>query len=213
MKFNYLSLVAMCYVLLVISCSQEEQVKPEDNKGTPKNITSQFYFSGEIEGELVIIEEGGLIGNGAGAGGGNNANLCAEEQSMLLANPLDFESQGIEVIILKNFVDCVTECSQILEMFEERSYAYGSSPYNSEEDATDGVIINYIDENGTYWTTNLNDQTNSTFEIIEIVPNEEFWSETITTCTFSCTLYNESGASIQLSNGELTSRSAQCGHL
>jgi hypothetical protein len=210
MKINYLSISAVLLLCSIMLGCDEDDPSAEE---IPSGIESQFYFTGEINGQEITLEEGkNGIANGAGSLSGTNVDFCAEEQSMTLLNPFE-TAEGIEVVILKNFVECVSECTQILEMFEERTYQYGKSPISSDEEGIEGVIVNYQDADGVYWTTNFNDQTNSSFEISEIKDNDEFWSERITKSHFSCTLYNEDGDSIELINGILVSRSAQCGHL
>lgn len=77
--------------------------------------------------------------------------------------------------------------------------------YNYSNEADDGIEIVFLDENGTIWTSN-GDQTGSSFEISKTT-NNSFWGTEYVEflATFNCTLYDESGNSMLLTNGSCKS--------
>lgn len=72
---------------------------------------------------------------------------------------------------------------------------------NYSNKANDGIEISFFDENGKNWTSN-GDQSGSTFEVTQIVDDSIFEiAYVFFYATFNCTLYDDTGNSLELLNG------------
>ncbi|MEM9025000.1 MAG: hypothetical protein AAGB22_14740 [Bacteroidota bacterium] len=188
------------------SCSSDDS--DDDSTPTPgPTEPTGFFFQAEINGQLVQFEDGvGLYGSGAGA---SSTNAGQEEQSLNLQQP--FSGTNLAwVSFIQTFSQPVTECAQIESMFAVKAYGYGNS-----NTGVDGIVVNYIDANGTHWASDKGTamQAASSFAVTNHDPNTDGFSERISRAEFACTLYDDNGNSVPLLNGKIRSRSTQCGHL
>jgi hypothetical protein len=86
-------------------------------------------------------------------------------------------------------------------MVNTGSYPYGRGETSSA--TVNGAVVTYTDNTGKTWSTELGAQGGSTFTITELVDNPLGTSGKIFSASFSCTLYDMSGGSIQLLNGKI----------
>lgn len=83
-------------------------------------------------------------------------------------------------------------------------FATGIYPFSP--DALNGIEIGFTDITNfgeTYWSTSLGEQNGHSFEITEMIGTDTPFGHYITIKSkFTCTLYNESGDSFVIKNGE-----------
>ena len=204
MKNSYKPILLLLPVLFILSdCSKK------DDRNT---ITSSFYFQAEINGQKILLQDKiDGYGSSIGHSGGTSLTGCVHEQSFSLTKATPNGSAG--VIIIKTFQYCPTECSEVESMFSVKSYNFGKRSYSSDEYVVDGVVVYYVDNDGIEWATDKGSavQTNSSFAIVEHIDNTvDYYSEKISKAKFQCTLYNDSGESKSLANGEIRGRSVIC---
>ena len=68
-----------------------------------------------------------------------------------------------------------------------------------------GIVVFYIDQNGTSWSSNRGSQQGSSFESISLnnEPRNDVGHEKVWKAKFSCTLYSNAGNSIKVENAEI----------
>ena len=74
-------------------------------------------------------------------------------------------------------------------------------------------MIRYTDIDGKVWSTDFGtaDQSNSNFEVIKVAANTlDNSAQFLATAEFSCTLYDEAGNEIEITNGKVLNRSIVC---
>ncbi|HEX6180662.1 MAG TPA: hypothetical protein VFZ47_05410, partial [Chitinophagaceae bacterium] len=71
--------------------------------------------------------------------------------------------------------------------------------------AKNGVVVYYVDQNGTSWSSNRGSQQGSSFESISFnnEPRTDVAHEKVWKAKFSCTLYSNAGNSIKVENAEI----------
>jgi hypothetical protein len=211
-KLKFLPALALGLLLLGGCKDDKDKVKP----ATPAAPvpTSDLYFVAKIDGADFLVEAlKNNYGSGAGSGTGNSSGTWVEEQSLLLMNTVNNHVSG--VLFVKAFTDKPNDCAQLETMIKPGVYPFGKTVQGSGTPATDGIVIVHTDANGKYWTSDLGtgDQTGSTFDVVEHIANNDGFSQRISKARFNCKLYDGLGNSKTLTNGEIRSRSVQCGHL
>ncbi|KAA9325629.1 hypothetical protein [Adhaeribacter soli] len=200
-------------ILLLGSCKDEKATVKPATPATPVP-TSDLYFVAKIDGADFMVEAlKNNYGSGAGSSSGNSSGPWVEEQSLLLMNTVNQHVSG--VLFVKTFANKPDVCSQIETMVKPGVYPFGKTVKGTGTPAKDGIVIVHTDANGKYWTSDFGtgDQTGSTFEVVEHIANNDGFSQRITKARFNCKLYDGQGNSKTLTNGEIRSRSVQCGHL
>lgn len=202
MKNSYCALILV--LLIFGSCSKEENT--EVNNTTTDGAT--FYFYGTLDDGTKISFETGES-NYTSSAGYNNASNGSEisiEQSFQLSNSAQTSIAGAS--ISQNFNSNEENCNNYRSMFETRNYGYGHINFNTE-----GASIFYMDANGKYWTTYQGGgaQNDGSFKIIS-QQNGSYGLgyNGITEAEFECTLYDQVGNWIKLTDGRIRSYSVQC---
>ena len=190
---RYLLLMAFSSILFS-SCKKEST---KDSSDYP------YYFTATINGSAVKYEADDLNSlYGSGTSQPENSigfdNYDIYEGTLLQKMTGEYEN-SIYVHILKHFTH-EPSSSERAGMITIGNYGYGVS--NSDNSTVNGASIEYYDANGDSWTTETGTQTGSTFQITELVDNNDGTSGKIFKASFSCKLYNSDGTqSIQLTNG------------
>ena len=91
-------------------------------------------------------------------------------------------------------------------------FKVGTYVYANPNAGIDGIGVYYIDAGGMYWTSYLDSNIvqGGKFEILTHTASTEDFSKYVSTAKFSCTLFDPLGNTIQLTNGEIKSRSVNC---
>jgi hypothetical protein len=186
-------LVASFLILsCIVSCKKDKSSK-EDEK-------FPFYFSATVNGAAVKYECDDLSSafqsgvSSPSAGMGDDVDIY--EGTMIL-DPADWTKNAIYVHILK-FFNHDPSFEERWQMFRLGDYSYGVSDVSPS--TVNGASINYIDANGKEWMSELGSQTGSTFTITELADNPNSTSLKVFKASFSCKLYDENGASIEIRN-------------
>ncbi|MER2997789.1 hypothetical protein [Pontibacter populi] len=199
------TLFALCSLFVFSSCDSEE-----DNATIN---TGPFYFEADMDGKTLILPEG-KDGYASKAFVQTEATTsgCAEIQLMQLAKPNDIK-KSVEVLLIEQRSSCTTDCTQTKAMLETGDYSFGRLASFSDTPMEDGVVIRYTDIYGKVWSTDFGtaDQSDSNFAVTKVTANTiDNSSEFVATAEFNCTLYDETGNEIVITNGEVVSRSIVC---
>jgi|TARA_B110000879_G_scaffold44746_1_gene63224 hypothetical protein len=201
---KYILFLPIVILLSLYSCKKKSTPAPVFTPAPVAAPTPNFYFTGTIDGESVDINDLSLT---AGSGAGQSASASGQhEQSMVLSNPLAGAEQA-GVFNVKTFPGSVTLCSEVESMFKVGTYVYANP-----NAGIDGIGVYYIDAGGMYWTSYLDSNIvqGGKFEILTHTASTDDFSKYVSTAKFSCTLFDPLGNTMQLTNGEIKSRSVNC---
>lgn len=204
----YIPLAVFC-LLCTAGCSKDES--PTGSSDT--EITSEFYIQATIEGAAITLQSGkSSYGYGVSGhfGGGSGSGYLAIARSYLRRS--SFQS-GEVVVDPKNSMTIafVKRFGKYPSDAEYESMLYpGDIIYGSEKLEIDGVEINWTDATNKTWTSRSNDSNNkftvTSHEKIKYFPGESRTGLYLTKATFSCTLYDNTGQSIDITNGKFALR-------
>lgn len=208
LKFKVIAFVLLLSTILFAGCKSSSSSDPSPSSPT---ITSKYYFTAKINGTQVTYEDGkSLYASGIGENISNNN--CSEYATMM--NVMSIKSR-IHVGIFTTQFDKDSPNTSRLAMYKLGTYKYGITESATDGlTETDGAYVQYYDENGVRWATDLGTgvQTASKFEITEHIANTDGYSQKISTITFTCTLYNASGQSMTLTDGKYRGRTVAMPH-
>ena len=191
-------------LIALVSCKKDknEEEEEEDNN----EPTSAFFFQATIDGTVITFEDGvNGYGNGANdASGGSLGGDYQVVQNSITMVPLSSKAYGM-FGLMKTFDTSNTweepSGTEVEAMFSVKSYTYGvrddmATPVN-------GAVVEYLDASGTLWSSDRGSagQSGSTFEITEHTANSDGYSHKISKAKFSCTLYDDNGNTLSLTNG------------
>ena len=179
-------LFAALFISCVLFCC-----KKDSEKGSPEApFGIEMIFS---TGGTVIIREGTAGGvNSYGRAGGliNTAGNYFEIQSTA------FSGNGAKLTIyfMKKF-PAQPDSSVIESIFHTGNYPFGGSVIDSLKDGAETI---FDAANGTRWSSAYGFQSGS-FSVTEHVPNDfDNFTPFMTSGTFSCTLYDTAGNTLQV---------------
>jgi len=201
-------LLIICIASVFIGCKKEDEETTNCCNGG-SGAVPELYYEVEIDGVPILFEAGENYFESIAV-----ADCCTnagqELQSSVLQSTLDSTINQGGYKILKHFTNAPSSCSDLGTMFSLGTQSFGNS-----NTGVDGVVVYYIDFSGTLWASDLGVaiQPNSSVEITELSNNNSSGSEKITTLTVNCKLYDDSGNSLDLTNGTIRSYSLQCSHL
>lgn len=191
---------ALLLMTFILGCDKE----PE----TPAQ--SKYYFTGTLGSEDLRVDHNAVVVFHGGAGGSNGDFFCSRSYVSSLRSFTNENSPGVSI----NFENLLVydETCDFYVIAEDFPTAFTSGNYNYRDDSgnIDGsleIFVEYRDENEVYWSTTLGPQsTDASFAVTESgeTTSTQYFSEQMVEvkCTFECTLYNEDGDSLELSNGE-----------
>jgi hypothetical protein len=195
MKRFYFALLLVSAIL--IGCNEDNDNQPEPNPQL--TIDSKPSFIGTIDGNLKSYDDKNSVSI-QGSGGGivpapDTSKFTYDSQ----LGSLDFERGYImiELGTLKIPNGGLPEDEDFFNFF-----VVGQIPYS--KGYIDGIEIRYWDENNKEWNTSFSngDQESNTFTFSGL--RKEYLNSLAIVkykADFSCTLYDEEGNSIVLSNG------------
>ena len=199
------SLTLIFITALVISaCSKKTD---SDNK-------YPYYFKGSIDGNAVSYQANNIntvyssgtnwMANGEGPDNTDDGSNDHYDGTILQEYGINAPVNAIGVYILKHFDNYMSPTEEEREaMYYLGNFPYGKLDEFNTLNTKNGAVIEYYDNNGEWWTSENGPQTGSTFSITELSVNNEGTSKKIMKANFSCKLYNQTGQSIQLTNGEI----------
>lgn len=211
---RFAALLLMCCAVGFSSCDKEETTPQTETEVDLGN--ARFYFIADMNGKTLILPEGkdGYESH-ALAYEPMRVSGCVDRQAMRLAKGAELK-KSLEVSFIKRAENCITDCSQVQDMYKVGTYTFGKLQTVPAEVVVDGVVIRYTDVNGKIWSTDFGtgNQAGSSFRITEHTNNtSDSRSQKVTTAEVNCKLYDGSGEEILLTNGKIVSRSVQCGAL
>lgn len=97
---------------------------------------------------------------------------------------------------------------------KDSMFVVGNLPYGSAAAGKEGVVVKWIDNLQTVWSTELSpnlatDQASSTFNITDVAINEDGFSRFLIGGTFTCTLFDKDGNTLNVTDGKFVSRAGR----
>ncbi len=185
--------LAIVLFALLLSCSKNNDSLNEDKY--------PYYFTATINGSAVKYEANDIDSeDGCGISAPSSSTIPSDYdiyQGTFFIHGFELTKNVIYVHILKYFTHDPSG-SEILGMLHLGVYPYGVSDVSSS--TINGASIDYTDANGKGWSSEAGPQTGSSFTVNEIVDNPNGSSGKIFKASFSCKLYDASGASIEVKN-------------
>ena len=167
MRFTSRLFFIALIISFFVSC-QKENGKDDNTSKSP------YYFTATINGTNVKYEADDLtspygcgISQPESLSGFDNNDIY---EGTVIANMTDFSKSNVYVHILKFFTD-YPDNNQRSSMIKIGSYGYGRS--ETSPSTVNGASIDYTDANGNYWTSENGPQTGSTFNITELINNND----------------------------------------
>lgn len=196
-----ISLSIILAATIFSSCKKEDETN-----NTSEVSSSAYYFSATIGGKEISYQsaKSGYISTTGYQSSSEGGDVWVGQNLTLTTG--DPAGTGGATIV-KHFGYTEETCDGYKSMFKEKTYSHGSLNHEIE-----GALIFYYDESGKYWASDNGPANNSDFSFT-ITSHKEvsgYGTQGVTTCTFSCTLFDDDGNSITLSNGKMKSVSVQC---
>ncbi|MBL7700362.1 MAG: hypothetical protein JNK79_19510 [Chitinophagaceae bacterium] len=200
--------------LLFVSCQKEGDLTlPDENNNNNNNnnnetdddddnTTSTYYFTAKIDGKDVeYVNDSPFFG----AGVNTKENSMGWEdfdvyEGTIISDKFSLDSSVIYVHLLKYFNHDPT-VEERWSIFTMGDHDWGLSQSSSA--TINGASIDYTDDHGKWWTSELGSQNGSTFTITELIENDEHLYGMIFTANFSCKLYDEEGNFIEVKNATI----------
>ena len=187
------SLLAFVFFALLLSCSK--------NNGSDNEDQFPYYFTATINGNAVRYEANDINSRYECGFSMPSSSLGTTDydiyQGTFIQDGLAPTKNNIYVHILKYFTHDPSD-PEILGMLHLGVYPYGVS--NVSSSTINGASIAYVDASGKGWDSEAGPQTGSSFTVNEIADNLDGTSGKIVKASFSCKLYDASGASIEVKN-------------
>ncbi|NEM97002.1 hypothetical protein [Pontibacter burrus] len=197
---------ALCSMFAFSSCDSEDDVDLVLTDG-------RLYFEAEMNGKMLLLPEGkdGYVSKAFVQTEATTAG-CAEIQQVQLARNNEVR-KSIQIAFIEQRTSCKTNCDKSKAMLHTGNYSFGRLKTYADVPMADGVVIRYTDIDGKVWSTDYGtaDQNNSSFMVTDVnVNTADKKSLMLVTAEFNCTLYDEAGSQIQITNGKVVSRSIVC---
>jgi hypothetical protein len=209
-KIQWFVLCFLIIVLLFPGCSKEEEEETTETAVMGEEVevavVAPYYFEATINNIAIRFEhDGANYVSTTSYSSSTSGDLIYVEQSFLITDGGQVNIGGASLI--KSFPRYGETCNGFKAMFSEGNFSYGNMDKDSE-----GARVYYFDANGKYWSTtfSLGTQQGSSFAITSHQEVSKTYSEAITIAKFNCTLYDDQGNTMQLTDGEIKSVSVQC---
>jgi hypothetical protein len=196
-------------VLAVTGCKKDDTDPAPADPGL--NTPSSYTLSLALDGSPVLKTTSTDIFV-PGAMGSSNMDLtvCTSHQESVVSDSVDVNDRW-RVGLVKTFygLGSTPPVDSVNTMVALGARSYGAFVWNPGTlayDISDGVRVEWTDPLGTNWSTDRGtaDQTGSTFSINERSPTGDPFGPRYTfKVTFSCRLYDGSGNSKLVTDGEL----------
>ncbi len=200
------SILLFLVAVLAISCNTKDEIPPiEDNR---------FFVEFSIGNDTIRYEDGlNNYGNGPGiATYEDSVGRLHSEFSTFIKSALDptYENNNLTIRTVKFLSDTTYPSpSTAFAFFAEGAYDYGSYVLDSSLAGIHGAVINYTDQNGKDWSSDLQygqQESWANFVVSEhrSVVDDQFGGKT--KGTFNCRVFDGMGGSLDLRNGRFHAR-------
>lgn len=182
--------------VLLFTCKKPDPV-------VPPTVTLPFKWSADIGGTSVTLEDGvNGIGSGTQSDGHSDGFGWQELQGAVCADS-NYDVYAWVALVKFFSQDVRPTADDYYDMWQTGNYAYGKLDAQNNGITVDGAHVEYRDANGTLWRSDFGtgDQTGSTFDVTHIEDHSTFVSQKIAVVHFSCTMYDQNGNSVPLTNG------------
>jgi hypothetical protein len=189
------------------SCDKEEE------EPISEGVDERYAIEAELDGKALVLREGkdgyynfGNTGKTSGTG------FCLEGATLVIGKYYDLSKgntklkDSFHVTIQRHARACSADYSYVEGLYRVGEYPYAKDA--KSRDAT-GVVILYTDADGVDWATNKGsqDQSGSRFKLTAHQPIKSKIYKNETDAVFNCTLYNDAGDAMVLTNGRIKARS------
>lgn len=195
-------------LLLCFACSKDDQ-----EFESIYDVSSDYYFAASIDGVPLIIE----------VDYENYFNFNFDDRVETTNGFLAYKGsffEGIEeesgelasVFFMKTFETEPTDCAELSTILTVGQNDYSGMTSFEDLTVSDGVAIHYVDGNGVEWDSASRDGTPSegNFRVTEITKYKNDPTTCVVKARFNCTLFNEYGTSVELTNGEFSALFSSC---
>ena len=197
-------------LVLLASCAKKDDPQPVPTP-TPPAGDYIYFFKATMDGNAVEVGQKKLsmkYQNGMSQSGeGDQGNNYQVIQTTYFSDISDDTKPVYSVGMISTFPgysstpDYKTRAEAITTGYQD----YG---YDDPTVVSDGAFVEYWDNAGEYWSTTKGsgNQSGSSFTITSYKDNTDGYSVKIMEAEFNCMLYNQSGASIKVTNGKVKGR-------
>ncbi|WP_018478344.1 hypothetical protein [Pontibacter roseus] len=189
------------------SCSKEE------DEPYHEGLDDRYVLEAELDGNAVVLQEGkdGYSSFGS-AGKTSGTGFCLDAASMIIGRYSELSKantklkNAFQVTLQRHATTCSANDSYMRGLYRVGEYPFAKD--TNDPNAT-GVVILYTDAHGIDWATNKGsqDQTASRFEVTQHQAIKSKIYQFETEAVFNCTLYNDAGEAMVLTNGRIMARS------
>lgn len=196
------------------ACEEElglEPLPPNPPQEVLPLLGSEIYLSANIGPQAIAIKnEQKGYGNGVDSAW---YNYCSATSFDVLKGQSFYFNNFTDTSNINSIWFEFLKCSPDLETDPrfDSVIVPGVYDFGSVKDRDEGVVITWIDQNKKVWKSTQEDtlpdaQVNSVFTITDVVRNTDGFSAFIVAGTFEGILYDTSGNTINVSNGQYISR-------
>ena len=194
-------------LLLCFACSKDDQ-----EFQSIYDVSSDYYFAASIDGVPLIIE----VDNE------NYFNYSGDEGEQTLSGyvagretyfgGLEGDVDQVSIVFVKTFETEPTDCAELSTILTIGQKDYAGLTSFEDLTISDGVVIDYVDANGVLWSTGTldGDVSDGEFRVTEITKYKYDPTTCVVKARFNCTLFNEYGTSVELTNGEFSAVFSSC---
>jgi hypothetical protein len=197
--FMKTTVFTLSLLLLLFNCKKEETTT-SDPQPSPSTTN---YFSANIGSNNIDFSSGYVNGTGT-----EISNEYYGEFSTL-QNATSLFLNYIQVTFVKRYptITGPADCPEALSVFSVGNYPYG----NLEGPYSEGITIRYVDNSGVEWKSDYSPatQSGSAFNL-DSYSNSTTTSKKQIKATFNCTLHDDYGNTLMLTNGVYSGEVGSC---
>lgn len=182
--------------LVLSACSKEEV--------GPNGVTSSYYFTGYMDGELTTLENGK---DGYGIAYGIENIFQGDEDyydfNSMILNSKSIQQPGIKLIFHNYYFGEENVSSDDFESV----FVPGTQPFWQGTPDEAGVEIQWWDASGNAWSSALTTQENAVFEILSSEKaGQPLLKDRKVRAIFNCQLQNAAGETLEISGADISAR-------
>ncbi|HOZ51264.1 MAG TPA: hypothetical protein PLU17_05370 [Chitinophagaceae bacterium] len=206
-----ITLLIIFTLLTFFSCKKKDTPSTPGGSSGPA-LTSNYYFQANIDGVWITFQEDMVYTSSYGSQEESiGDSIKAHREIGAISNDLDsvYAKEGGISGVFTDVLWYNVDSNNYNLLFSTGTKAFGK--YKGLTGSMNGFIIHYV-ENGVEWRSDNGsaNQSGSSIVITDLSINSiDFLSQKIVKATFSCKLYNDSGASKTLTNGKFRGRILQ----